>query len=260
MGFPTPQFGAPLAPDQVNPELPFYPIYGVNPSNKYIPISIDSMGRLNVNATLSGSVTIGEIGNPDESSFSYGATLEQTVGGVYQDTNPTLPSGTQGAVRLTQYRAFHVNLRDSSGIEISPSLESTQLAVKADLDKFQFSTGGALLVTNTETVGTSINKYAENTTVPAAILTTILTYTVPAGKTLDITGVYGWGQCDGEFLIKVDSVIVGGGWSSPSFRTLRLDYTAAPILANAGQIVTVNVIQYQTSTQDFKANLLGTLN
>jgi len=119
MGFPPPQYNTPLLPDAVPVELPYYPIYGVTPSNKYTPISIDSMGRLNTNATLTGSVTIGEIGSPDETSFSFGASLEQTIGGVYQDTNPTLPSGTQGAVRITQYRAFHTNLRDSSGIELS---------------------------------------------------------------------------------------------------------------------------------------------
>lgn len=260
MGFPPPQFGVPLSEGQINPELPFYPIYSVTPSNQYIPISIDGSGRLNVNATFSGSITIGEIGVADETSFTYGTSLEQPVGGVYQDTNPTLSAGETGAVRLTEYRAFHVNLRDSSGIEISPATETTSLSILADLNQFQFSSGGALIVTTTETAGTSINLYAENTTVPSSILTAILTYTVPAGKTLDITGIYGWGQCDGEFVIKVDSVVVGGGWSSPSFRTLHLDYSAAPIPATAGQIVTINVTQYQISTQDFKANLLGTLN
>lgn len=139
MGFPTPQFGVPLSPSQVNPELPFNIVYGVTPSNKYIPISIDSMGKLNVNATLTGTVTIGEIGAPDESSFAFGASLQQTIGGVYQDTNPTLSAGEQGAVRLTQYRAFHTNLRDSSGNEVFPATEATSLSILADLDKFTFS-------------------------------------------------------------------------------------------------------------------------
>jgi hypothetical protein len=57
-------------------------------------------------------------GIADKSSFTYGTTVENSVGGVYQDTSPTLSAGTQGAVRLTQYRAFHTNLRDSSGNEL----------------------------------------------------------------------------------------------------------------------------------------------
>jgi hypothetical protein len=254
-----PEFGVPLTADELMSTIPTSVLYGVTPSNEFIPIQITSTGELVVEATFSGSITIGEVGVADESSFTYGTSLEQPVGGVYQDTSPTLSAGETGAVRLTQYRAFHVNLRNSSGVEISPSLESTQLAVKADLDKFQFSSG-ALIVTTTGAAGTPVNVFAENTTVPSSILTAILSYTVPAGKTLSITGVYGWGQADGEFAIKVDSVVVGGGWSSPSFRTLHLNYESAPISATAGQVVTVNVTQYQTSTQDFKANLLGTLN
>lgn len=118
MGFPTPQFGVPLSPNQINPELPFYPVYGVTPSNRYIPLSITDNGYLNVNATFSGSITIGEIGVADESGFTFGTSLEQPIGGVYQDTNPTLSPGQTGAVRLTEYRAFHTNLRDSSGNEL----------------------------------------------------------------------------------------------------------------------------------------------
>jgi len=254
-----PEFGVPLTADELMSTIPTSVLYGVTPSNEFIPIQITSTGELVVEATFSGSITIGEVGVDDKSSFTYGTSLEQPVGGVYQDTSPTLTAGQTGAARLTQYRAFHVNLRDSNGVEITPATQVTSLAILSDLNKFQFSSG-ALIVTTTGAAGTPVNVFAENTTVPSSILTAILSYTVPAGKTLSITGVYGWGQADGEFVIKVDSVVVGGGWSSPSFRTLHLDYIAAPIPATSGQVVTVNVTQYQTSTQDFKANLLGTLN
>jgi hypothetical protein len=254
-----PEYGVPLTADELKSTIPISVPYLVTPSNEFIPAQATSDGKLVVSATFSGSITIGEVGVPDESSFTYGTSLEQPVGGVYQDIDPTLSAGETGAVRLTEYRAFHVNLRDSSGVEVDPATESTALSILADLNQFQFSSG-ALIVTTTGSAGTAVNVYAENTTVPSGILTAILSYTVPAGKTLSITGAYGWGQADGEFTIKVDSIVVGGGWSSPSFRTLHLDYTAAPIPATAGQVVTVNVTQYQISTQDFKANLLGTLN
>lgn len=78
-------------------------------------IQVDSSGRLLVNA--SGS----SVGIADESAFTYGTTVQQVVGGVYQDTSPTLTSGQQGAIRLTQNRAQHANLRNSSGTEITSS-------------------------------------------------------------------------------------------------------------------------------------------
>ena len=134
MGLPPPQFGVPLAPNQINPDLTIFPIYGVTPSNKYIPISVNDMGELVVEATFSGSITIGEIGIADESSFTFGTSLQQPVGGVYQDTDPTLFPGETGAVRLTQYRAFHTNLRDSSGVEVLPATEPTAVSINAGID------------------------------------------------------------------------------------------------------------------------------
>jgi hypothetical protein len=71
-------------------------------------------GALNVNIS-SGSLGVGSV---DRSTFTYGTSLDQVVGGVYQDTSPTLTAGQSGAVRLTSYRGMHTNLRDSSGNEL----------------------------------------------------------------------------------------------------------------------------------------------
>lgn len=131
--FPPPQFGVPLSTEQMENELPFNAIYGITPSNKYIPISIDSTGRLNTNATLTGTITIAEIGAPDESPFFFGASLSQPVSGAYDDTAPNLAVGQQGVVRLTQARAFHINLRDSSGVEIFPATEATLLSIDSNV-------------------------------------------------------------------------------------------------------------------------------
>lgn len=132
--FPPPQFGVPLSTEQMGNELPFEAIYGITPNNKYIPISIDNQGRLNTTATLIGTVTIGQIGDIDESPFVYGTTRQQVFGGVYQDTNPTLSPGEQGAVRLTEYRALHTNLRYSDGTEVLPSTEATSVSINAGIE------------------------------------------------------------------------------------------------------------------------------
>lgn len=73
-------------------------------------------GALNVNVTNSFAA-----GSADKTTFTYGTSIENSVGGVYQDTSPTLTAGQQGAVRMTQYRAFHTNLRDASGNELASS-------------------------------------------------------------------------------------------------------------------------------------------
>lgn len=124
-----PEYLVPLDADQLNSSIPISVPYLITPSNQFIPAQATSDGKLVVEATFSGSITIGEIGAPDKSSFTYGTTLEQTIGGVYQDTSPTLSLGQQGAVRLTEYRAFHVNLRDSSGNEIESSSGSLDVNI-----------------------------------------------------------------------------------------------------------------------------------
>jgi hypothetical protein len=70
---------------------------------------------LNVNIT--GGSTSGAV--PDKTAFTYGTTNETPVGGVFQDTSPTLSSGTTGALRLTSARGLHSNLRDNSGTELA---------------------------------------------------------------------------------------------------------------------------------------------
>jgi hypothetical protein len=88
-------------------------------------------GALDVNIK-SDSIQI-DTGVVDESSFSYGAGVQQPVGGVYQDTSPNLAPGTTGALRLTEYRGLHVNLRDSSGAEISPATSANQTTANSSL-------------------------------------------------------------------------------------------------------------------------------
>lgn len=115
-----------------------------------------------------------------------------------------------------------------------------------------------LVVTSTAGAGSDVNEYDEDPTVSPSILTPIVTYVVPGGNTLRITGIVGWGTYDGEFVLDVDGTVKGGGWSSPASRTLKVPYSAG-IPATAGQTVTLSVIHYSSTAQTFKANLMGTL-
>lgn len=80
-------------------------------------IAIGSVSdALKVNVTNSFAA-----GVPDKTTFTYGTTIQNEIGGVYQDSSPSVTAGQGAAVRITQFRALHLNLRDSSGIELGTS-------------------------------------------------------------------------------------------------------------------------------------------
>lgn len=106
--------------------------------------------------------------------------------------------------------------------------------------------------------GTPVNVFSEVLAL-FATETTILTYSVPVGQTFSITRVIGWGDYDGEFLVRVDGTLMGGGRTSAAERTLHLPYNSGPIVATSGQIITVTIIHYSPAIRLFRANLLGGL-
>lgn len=56
----------------------------------------------------------------DKTAFTEGTTFTEVVGGVFNDSFVGSPSSGQASVvRITAKRAFHVNLRDSSGAELA---------------------------------------------------------------------------------------------------------------------------------------------
>lgn len=147
-----PEFGVPLTADDISLGLPIYPMYGVTPSNEYIPVKVDGTGTLAVSATFSGSITIGEIGLDDRSGFTYGASLEQPIGGVFQDSGASLSSGQTGAVRLTQFRGLHTNLRDAAGNQLlgqELSADSLPVVIASDQSAIPVSISGTIPVSGT---------------------------------------------------------------------------------------------------------------
>jgi hypothetical protein len=60
-------------------------------------------------------------GFTDNSGFTAGTTIENNIGGVFNDGLASLSSGNAAAARITASRALHVNLRNASGTEIGTS-------------------------------------------------------------------------------------------------------------------------------------------
>lgn len=74
-------------------------------------------GSYAANVNVVGSVTI-SAGAADSSAFTAGTSIASISGAVFNDgiANPT--SGQSAALRMTQLRGLHVNLRNNSGTEI----------------------------------------------------------------------------------------------------------------------------------------------
>lgn len=161
---------------------------------------------------------------------------------------PNYPSGVLGGDEPT----FSPGKSQTSILGADPVLGVTRrIMVGAD---------GGLLVhgTNFGSYGTPINVFSE-VDAGFATETTILTYTVPASLTLNITRVIAWGDWDGEYLVRIDGVLRGGGRTSVADRTLNIPYDTGPIIATSAQVVTVTITHYDPATKHFRANLLGGL-
>ena len=227
MARPNPQFNTPLSPSQINAELPFYPLYGVTPDNKYTPISITENGQLSIGSvTITGPVTVSDV----------------VIKGVDPDNSDT-----------TEDIAVY-NLGPSHGYAIRSSIfdvGGNHLIINPD--------GSINVNVESGITGTNLNQYSENNAVPSGIQTTLFTYTVPAGKTYNLDGFVGWGTYDAEFLVLINGTNSGGGRNSPTQRTLEVDYLNTPIVVSAGQTITVTVQHYSNTTEQFRLNTLAEL-
>lgn len=85
-----------------------------NPAETFCA-DVSSVNALKTDATITS--TVGAY--VDKGAFIYGSDKFNPTGGIFQDALPTLASGTVGVSRMTQNRALHVNLRDSSGVEFA---------------------------------------------------------------------------------------------------------------------------------------------
>ena len=103
--------------------------------------------------------------------------------------------------------------------------------------------------------GTGTNLFASNDSVPYGTETTILSHTVTTP--FAISQLIAWGTYDGEFLLRQNGTIVGGGRTSAADRTLNITYTVAPIPTTAGDVILVTILEYGSGLQQFRCNLLG---
>jgi len=123
---PEPQYGVQLSVADIPLELPIFPIYGVSPSSRYIPIAVDNDGKLSIgNVTITGPVTINDVVikgvDPDN-----GNTSEDF--GVYN-----LGSGNGYAMRSTLFDGGnHLKIESDGSADVY--ITGTGIAIPVTID------------------------------------------------------------------------------------------------------------------------------
>jgi hypothetical protein len=90
----------------------------VSTDGDYAPLQVDATGSLKV-AIISGAGS-GGTSATDDAAFSVASGSGTPIMGLADETSPdAVDEGDVGVVRMTLQRGLHVNLRDSSGNEVS---------------------------------------------------------------------------------------------------------------------------------------------
>lgn len=147
----------------------------------------------------------------DGTAFTPGTTPSGVDGGLYNDAAAALSAGQSGALRITQYRGAHVNLRKNDGTEIGTSANPVYVqTVAADSPINVVQIGGNAVATaaaGVQKVGLSDasgNAYTDANPLPVAIAprtgkwrahltlatsqTNVAVHTPAGGKTVYVEG------------------------------------------------------------------------
>ena len=232
-----------------------------------VTADIGTTGGLALDATISalqiaqGSTTSGQSG-----SLIQGAVTALAPSYTSGRTNP-LSLTTSGALRVDGSATTQPISASSLPLPTGAATSSNQVTELSYLATI--ATNTTELPAGTNLIGhvivdpvpaaANLNVFVENLSVSPNSTTTLFTYTVPAGVTYNLNGFIGWGTYDGEFLVKLNGSNVGGGWSSPTNRTLSIDYGNTPIIATTGDVITITITNYATASQTFRLNVLGEL-
>jgi hypothetical protein len=92
----------------------------------------DGGNSITVDGTV--AVTGGGTSMPDQDVFTVGTELFTPIGGI-SGVGGTVDSGDAGAAQITEFRALHVNLRDSGGTELGDSTDDPLIVSTGGVDQ-----------------------------------------------------------------------------------------------------------------------------
>ncbi len=104
------------------------------------------------------------------------------------------------------------------------------------------------------------NTYNEVTLVPSNTLTTVASYTVPAGKTFYCAGFTAGGDVNAWFKLFINGIAVLSARSTTAQQTVEASFLNANESALAGQTVQIKVTHYASGIlAEFEGTILGVL-
>ena len=180
--------------------------------------------------------------------------------GVYDGGQNQTPSST-GVIlheRVLPQAPANETIRQT-GVQSSsdPTVFSADVSIR-DANGNPFSASNPLPVAASPTLGTLKSFYNEVTSVAASSLTTVLTYTVPTGKTVFIQKVVTSGTNIAEYSLYLNGVIQDkrrtnfGGDLNAEFGFAE---TAIGLPVAAGDIILIKAIHNRTFLGDFNARI-----
>lgn len=219
---------------------------GTTPSQA---LAVDASGRLGVknydaagngltSTLISGKQALDvnlantiETGVADESSFTYGTSLEQPIGGVFQDTSPSISAGQTGAVRITANRAMHHNLRDSSGNELlgqKAMAASVPVAIASDQSAYPVNQGSPNTVGSAWPVAIALGGSAVSSTNPFPVQLLNTPIGALVNKYNSSGSVAAGASVNHDYTITTSKTFTGKKfWASSTIR-LRVDVQTSP--------------------------------
>jgi hypothetical protein len=105
--------------------------------------------------------------------------------------------------------------------------------------------------------GTEANTFGIVSLVLTGIETTVVTYTVPVGKTFYFIGLNTSGNANALYKLYVDGSVIIAGRSSVANLTLNLTYSYSPIKVVAGDTIAIKVTHQAGVSCDFEGTILG---
>ncbi len=102
-----------------------------------------------------------------------------------------------------------------------------------------------------------INVFAEVSSIAAALETTVLTYTVPVGKTLNLDRIDGSGENVARYDIYIDSVREARKRSWWTAFNVCFEFHKIELVA--GQVLEMKVLHNSSAVGDFEGRLVGLL-
>lgn len=175
-----------------------------------------------------GSLSIGPV------SPGTAAPNSELIGGQYSLVLPTLTDGQQSAIQI-----------DNRGrILISPDSGPVPIT-------------GTIVVTNVDQ-SANVNYFNEVSSVATGILTTLLTYIVPVGNPISLFIAEVSGTNIADYRVLIDGSRIARQYTYFG-GNLNTEFTFQGYKLNAGQIITIEVLQSRPYVGDFSARILGNI-